>query len=96
MRIEMGQPTAQPFRTHGAAHQPLAQREGGLRPALLVANAHLAALGVGQQRQVHGAGQCATREFGRCPHVDERRAVQEERGVIRGEPAQGAREPTGL
>jgi hypothetical protein len=62
-----------------AAHQPVAQRDGRLLPLALVRGAHLLALGGGEDRQVHGARDRAAGELDLGAHVDEVRALAQQR-----------------
>jgi hypothetical protein len=66
-----------------AADELVAQDDGRLLPALLVARAHEVPLGVGEDGAVEGAGQGALRELERGAHVQQRRRGEDQGAVVR-------------
>ncbi|MNT15857.1 hypothetical protein D3C72_1509340 [compost metagenome] len=82
---QLGQPALEALGAHRAAHQLVAERDGGGLALLLETGAHLGALLVRHQRQADGSGEGALLEFDGGAQVDERHILQEDPGQVRGE-----------
>src|SRR5690554_3166029 len=84
LRVGPGErgPGPETFLLHRPADQPVAQLDGRLLAVLLVAGAHLLALDVIHQRQVHRGGEGALAKFDRRPGVHQGQILEEDVPVV--------------
>jgi hypothetical protein len=67
---------------HVTGNEFFAERDGRLLSALLVTLTDRGAFDVGEQRQIHGAGECAECKFGGRTQIDQRQTFAEHSPVI--------------